>query len=450
MTTSASVTQLPPHNKETEMAVLSAMLQDPAYAINETSSSLVADYFYLEKHKKIFSAIISLYDQSGGGIDLVGLSELLSRKDDLDFIGGTAYLAELYSGSPITIKLDYYIDRVRQYHYLRKILTTCGNIMEKGYRIKDDIGGFIEEAEQTFLEISNEQNKKGLVPAAEILKESLIKLEALFKEKREVTGVPSGIVDFDKITAGFQPSDLIILAARPAMGKTSLAINMATFAALKENKTVAIFSLEMAKDQLMMRVLSSEAKINSANLRKGFLEESDWSKLTVATEKIFKTQVFIDDSTDITVTEMRAKCRRLKAERGVLDLIIIDYLQLISGDRSKSNDSREREISDISRGLKGLAKELNCPVVALSQLNRSLESRPDKRPKPSDLRESGSIEQDADLIFFVYRDEVYHPESEDVGKAELIIGKNRHGSIDTVKAAFLKEYTLFQNLYDGS
>jgi len=441
--------KIPPHDKEIEMALISAMMQDPSRAVNEISSNLGSQHFYLEKHKKIYIAIVFLFEQAGGAIDIVGLSEVLKKRNEFEFIGGSAYLAELFSLPTLTINLDYYTEQVKGYYFLRKVLATCGSIIERGYKTKENIQEFISEAEQTFLEISSEQNKGGLLTLEEVLKSSLTKLETLYKEKRDITGIPSGIIDFDKITGGFQPSDLVILAARPAMGKTCLALNIDTFASVKKDKTVAVFSLEMAKDQLVMRILAAEARINSSNLRKGFLTSADWTKLTNITERIFKCPIFIDDSTDINITEIRSKCRQLKADKGRLDLVVIDYLQLIVPTRKSGFENREREISEISRGLKALAKEINCPVIALSQLNRLLENRPDKRPKPSDLRESGAIEQDADLIFFIYRDEVYHPNTEDVGKAELIIGKNRHGAIDTVKTAFLKDYTLFQNLYEG-
>lgn len=439
-------TRVPPHSVDAEMALLSAMLQDPAMAVNEVASSVSAQFFFIEKHRKIFDAVLALYEETGGAIDLVGMSEILARRGDLEFIGGSSYLAELFSSTSLTISLEHYIGRLREYYFLRKLIVTCSSIAERGYQIEENISDFIGEAERTFLEISQEQNKRGFASIGTILKPALSKLQQLVEAKQEITGVPCGIVDFDKITAGFQPSDLIILGARPAMGKTALALNMMMHAALKADKVCAFFSLEMASEQLVMRVLASEARINSSNFRRGFMVESDWARLSNATEKIFQTNVFIDDTADITVTEIRSKCRQLKAEKERLDFVLIDYLQLIRGGTTHSGDSREREIAEISRNLKAMAKELQVPVLALCQLNRGLESRPDKRPKTSDLRESGSIEQDADLIFFLYRDEVYHANSEKEGIAELIIGKNRHGSISTVEAAFLKDYVLFQNL----
>ncbi len=445
MTEALFNSKVPPFSKETEMVLLSAMIQDPSMAVNEVTASAHEQHFYLEKHKKIFQGILSLFESTGGAIDLVGLSEIFQRNNELEFIGGTAYLAELLAFPPITIGLDYYIDRLKQYYYLRKILATCTSIIDRGYQVKDNIGDFISEAERAFLEISNEQNKKGLTPVEEVLKESLKKLEQFYQQKKEITGVPSGIYDLDKITAGFQPSDLIILAARPAMGKTALALNIASFAALKENRVVVIFSLEMAKDQLMMRMLASEAKVSASNLRRGRLEDSDWAKLTLATEKVHKAPIFIDDSTDITATEIRSKCRRLKAEQGALDMVIIDYLQLIMGDNRRNNDSREREISEISRGMKALAKELNCPVIALAQLNRLLESRPDKRPKPSDLRESGSIEQDADVVMFIYREDYYKQDSDRKNIADIIIAKHRNGPTGKIELYFDMAKASFNN-----
>ena len=335
----------------------------------------------------------------------------------------------------------------KKYWELRLIIETCHAIVEKAKNVVGaNITDFLQYAEQAFIRLSDSRVNLGLKSASEIVKETVLSLEELIKNPGKVTGIPSGFIDLDKITAGFQPSDLIILAGRPAMGKTGLALNIAAHAIFQYKKRVAFFSLEMSNQQIMQRILSTMAKIESHKFRNGKMTSDDLERLYPQVSSLQHDNLLIDDTPALSITELSSRCRKVKREKGNLDLIIIDYLQLMTVFNAQKNQSREREISIISTGLKALAKELSCPVIALAQLNRGLEQRPDKRPRPSDLRESGSIEQDADLILFIYRDEVYNKESQDKGIAEVIIGKNRHGPIDTVKLAFQSNYTSFHNL----
>ncbi len=436
-----SLHKVPPQNLEAEQSVLGGILLDNM-AINSVLEILVTDDFYSEAHRKIFTAIVELSEKSEPS-DLITLSSILRDKKQLEGIGGESYLASLVDMVPSAANISYYSKIVKEKSILRKLIGAATEILNKSYDSASDIDSVLDESEHTIFEISENKVKPTFFPIKEIIKDSFKTIESLYERKALITGVSTGYKKVDELTSGFQNSDLIIIAGRPSMGKTALAINIAQYASIENETPVAIFSLEMSKEQLAFRLLASEAKVDSQRLRKGFVGEVDWPKLTTAAGRLSEAPIYIDDTPAISVLEMKAKARRLKAEHG-LGLVILDYLQLMRG----RGPSREQEISEISRSLKSLAKELEVPVVALSQLNRQVEARSDRRPQLADLRESGAIEQDADVIMFIYRDEVYN-KSEDnpeKGLAEVIVGKQRNGPTGLVKLSFLKEYTRFENL----
>jgi replicative DNA helicase len=436
-----SLHKVPPQNLEAEQSVLGGILLDNM-AINSVLEILETDDFYSEAHRKIFMAIIELSEKSEPS-DLITLSSIMRDKKQLEGIGGESYLASLVDAVPSAANISYYSKIVKEKSILRKLIGAATEILNKSYESSSDIDSVLDESEHTIFEISENKVKPSFYPIKEIIKDSFKTIEGLYERKALITGVSTGYKKVDEITSGFQNSDLIIIAGRPSMGKTALAINIAQYASIENETPVAIFSLEMSKEQLAFRLLASEARVDSQRLRKGFVGEVDWPKLTTAAGRLSEAPIYIDDTPAISVLEMKAKARRLKAERG-LGLVILDYLQLMRG----RGPSREQEISEISRSLKSLAKELEVPVVALSQLNRQVEARSDRRPQLADLRESGAIEQDADVIMFIYRDEVYN-KSEDnpeKGLAEVIVGKQRNGPTGLVKLSFLKEYTRFENL----
>jgi replicative DNA helicase len=436
-----SLHKVPPQNLEAEQSVLGGILLDNM-AINSVLEIIVTDDFYSEAHRKIFTAILDLSEKSEPS-DLITLSSILRDKKQLDGIGGESYLASLVDTVPSAANISYYSKIVKEKAILRKLIGAATEILNKSYDSSSDIDSVLDESEHTIFEISENKVKPTFYPIKEIIKDSFKTIESLYEKKALITGVSTGYKKVDEITSGFQNSDLIIIAGRPSMGKTALAINIAQYASIENETPVAIFSLEMSKEQLAFRLLASEARVDSQRLRKGFVGEVDWPKLTTAAGRLSEAPIYIDDTPAISVLEMKAKARRLKAEHG-LGLVILDYLQLMRG----RGPSREQEISEISRSLKSLAKELEVPVVALSQLNRQVEARSDRRPQLADLRESGAIEQDADVIMFIYRDEVYN-KSEDnpeKGLAEVIVGKQRNGPTGLVKLSFLKEYTRFENL----
>ncbi len=372
----------------------------------------------------------------------------MRKRDQLDSIGGASYLANLIDSVPTAANIEYYAKIVKEKALLRKLIETSTRIITQCYEDRGDIESFLDEAEKSIFEISEKRVKPAFYPVKEIVKESFNTIQRLYEKKELVTGIPSGFKELDQRTAGFQPSDLIIVAGRPSMGKTAFCLNIAQYAAIEKRIPVAIFSLEMSKEQLVIRMLCSEADVEGTRLRTGFLHESDWPKLTLAAGTLSDAPIFIDDTAALSVLELRAKARRLNAESG-LGMIIIDYLQLMKG-RAKA-ESRQQEISEISRSLKALAKELAIPVIAVSQLSRKTEERRDFRPQLSDLRESGAIEQDADLILFIYRDEVYNRSEDNPnrGKAEIIIGKQRNGPTGKIELAFLDKITTFKDLYKG-
>jgi len=438
--------KLPPQNIEAEQSVLGGILIENG-AINKVMEILTVDDFYRDSHQRIFNALVDLSERDEPA-DLITLTNELRKSNQLDSIGGASYLASLIDSVPTAANIEYYAKIVKEKAILRKLIETSTDIITQSYEDRGDVESFLDEAERAIFEISEKRVKPSFYSIRDIVKESFKTLERLFEKKELVTGVPSGFKELDRLTAGFHASDLIIVAGRPSMGKTALCLNLAQYAAIEKRIPVAIFSLEMSKEQLVIRMLCSEAQVEGTRLRTGFLTESDWPKLTLAAGNLSDAPIFIDDSAAISVLELRAKSRRLKGDYG-LGMLIIDYLQLMKG-RTRV-ESRQQEISEISRSLKALAKELNIPVIAVSQLSRKTEERQGMRPQLSDLRESGAIEQDADLILFLYRDEVYN-RSEDnpnKGKAEVIIGKQRNGPIGKIEMAFLDKFTTFKELYKG-
>ena len=436
--------RLPPQNLEAEQSVLGGILIDPE-ALTRALEVITEDDFYRESHRRIFAAFLDLFDRSEA-IDLVTVAEQLSKTGDLEAVGGNTYLATLATQVPTAANVVYHSKIIREKGLLRAILRSSTDIVTKVYEeAGDDADDLLDYAERAIFEISDQRTRGALVPLRDVVKDSFKMIEELYAKKETVTGVPTGFRDMDDKTTGFQPGDLVIIGGRPSMGKTALALNVAQHVAVERKEPVAIFSLEMAIEQLVMRLLCSEAMVNSNNVRKGFVQKEDWTKLTTAAGRLMDAPLFIDDSSNINVLEMRSKARRLKMEHG-LSMIVVDYLQLMRG--RSGMERREQEISDITRSLKGVAKELKVPVVALSQLNRGVELRPNKRPTLSDLRESGAIEQDADIIIFLYRDEVYTNNPETKGQGELIIAKQRNGPTGTVKVSFLDYCTRFSDLAD--
>jgi replicative DNA helicase len=437
--------KLPPQNIEAEQSILGGVLIEND-ALNTVVEFLEDGDFYREAHQKIFKCMITLSEKNEP-LDLITLTNELKKKKELEEIGGASYLAGLVESVPTAANIAYYAKIVKEKSILRKLISTATAIVTQSYQEGKNLEDFLDEAEQAIFRISENQVRPAFYPIKEIVKESFKVIERLYEKKELITGVPSGFKDLDRKTAGFQNADLIIVAGRPSMGKTALCLNIAQHAAINAKIPTAIFSLEMSKEQLAIRMLCSEARVDSARLRSGFLGESDWPKLTMAAGALSDAPIFIDDSAAISVLELRAKARRLKADRG-LGLVIVDYLQLMRG-RSGA-ERREQEISEISRSLKALAKELNIPVIAISQLSRKAEDRPGRRPQLSDLRESGAIEQDADVIIFIYRDEVYNPDSDQRGTAEVIIGKQRNGPTGKADLSFISEFTTFKDLFRGA
>lgn len=434
------------HSIDTERAVIGTLISFPDRAA-EYVDALRAETFYVESHRAIIEAVLELVAESETP-DLITLFERLRVKGKNLVVGEIEGLRQFLEFASSPAQIPVYAKTVSMRWALRTLVATCSDIVTRSKRVDEsNIETFIGEAEKTFHRLAENQQKNGLTSAREVVKETVNQLERLFETPSGgITGVPTGYTDLDTLTAGFQPSDLIIIAARPAMGKTSLALNFAAHAAIRAGRNVAVFSLEMSKVQLMQRMLATAARIRAQRFRDGKLSAEELGRLYPEAAHFQTERLMIDDSAGINLLDLASRCRKMQRERGSVDMVIVDYLQLMTGPPQGGQSSREREISSISMGLKALAKELSCPVLALSQLNRGLEQRPDKRPKPADLRESGSIEQDADQIVFIYRDEVYHPDSPDKGIAEIIFGKNRHGPMATVKLAFQDEFTAFFNL----
>ena len=439
--------RVPPQNIEAEQAVLGAMLIDKE-AIAKATEVLSADDFYREAHRVIFSAMLELYNKNEA-VDMVTVTEILKRDNKLEDIGGIAYITSLANVVLTAANVKYHAEIVAEKSVLRQLVRVSTEIAAMGYEANEDVGTLLDTAESRILEISNRKKKTDFTAINDVLMDSVQSIESLLQNKGGLTGLPSGFADLDKLTSGLHPSDFIILAARPSMGKTALALNIVQNVALRAHKviggeprSVAFFSLEMSKEQLVNRMLCAEAGIDSQRLRVGEMHDEDWTHLWDACDTMSRAKIYIDDTAGITAMDMRSRARRLKAEHG-LDLIVVDYLQLMQGSGKRNNSGdRQQEVSEISRSLKALARELDVPVLALSQLSRSVESRQVKRPMLSDLRESGSLEQDADIVAFLYREDYYNPETENK-HTELIIAKHRNGPVDTVNLFFQKQFTKF-------
>ena len=444
--TDISLNKLPPYNKEAEQSVLGACLHSED-AIAKALEILREEDFYKSTHKKIFAVMRGQFE-ANEPLDVLTLADQLRKKNELEEVGGIEYLGLLEDFVPTATAVVHHAKILREKKILRDLIQTATEIVSSSYSDSEDVDTLLDKAEQSIFEISEKRSKPSFVKLPEIVKRGLSDLEKLSQQPGMVTGVPSGFTDLDNITAGFQPSDLIILASRPSMGKTSFALDIARYVSSNKKTPTAFFSLEMSKEQLGMRLLCSKAQVDSSKVRTGYLAKSDWPKVHDAGRELAEAQLFIDDSPALTALDIRARSRRLAAEQPAeqpLGLIIVDYMQLMQG-RGKS-ESRQLEVSEISRGLKALAKELNLPILAISQLSRAVESRTDKRPLLSDLRDSGSIEQDADVVMFIYRDAVYNPETDDPGKTEILIRKQRSGPIG---AAFLHFENQFTRFYDRS
>lgn len=442
---SQAIDKLPPQNLEAEMATLGAMLINEA-AIAEVMEIVDEDFFYKEEHKVIFSTIVSLFN-SRKKVDILTVSEDLSKKKLLERIGGASYLTSLADFVPTSANVSHYARIVKEKGVLRFLISSATQIVAMAYKEDEEVSTVLDKAEKLIFEISDRRVEGGYIHIKEIIKDGIELIESLYHKKSHITGIPTGFHEFDVKTAGLQKGDLIIVAGRPSMGKSALATSVAEFAAVEEKIPIAFFSVEMSKEQLMQRFLCSQAKVDMHKLRTGFLAPSEWPILTSAAGKLSEAPIYIDDTPAINVFELRAKARRLRAHYDI-QLIVIDYLQMIRGMRK--GDSRQQEISEISQALKALAKELNIPVLAVSQLSRAVESRTDHRPQLSDLRESGAIEQDADVVVLLLREEYYNPTPENKGVAEVIIAKQRNGPVGSVNLGFIREYMKFVNLAKGA
>jgi replicative DNA helicase len=434
-------TRVPPHNIEAEQSVLGGVLLDND-VFPGILEILAGDEFYRGAHRTIFAAAIELFERNEP-CDLVTLTDVLKSGKKLEQVGGASYLASLVDRVPSAANVNHYARIIKEKFLVRSLISRATEIVASGFDSSLMVDELLDQAEQAVFEVTENRINPTFFLVKEIVKESIKTLEHLYDRREMITGVPTGFKELDRITSGLQPADLVIIAGRPSMGKTALALNIARNASVDAEVPVGVFSLEMNKAQLGMRLLCSEARVDSQRMRSGFLSERDWPRITRAAGTVSEAPIFIDDSPAISALEVRAKARRLKRDQNI-GLIVVDYLQLMRG--SSRSDSREQEISEISGSLKALAKELNVPVMALSQLNRRVEDRQNKRPQLADLRESGAIEQDADVIAFIYRDEVYHPDSQDKGMAEVIIGKQRNGPTGTAKLTFLDKYTRFEDL----
>lgn len=441
------VNRIPPQNIDAEQSIIGGLLVEP-----ETSDSILEDIssedFYNNSHKKIYKVIQSLQKKSQP-IDLVTVSNALKDLGQLDEIGGAAYLAEMVNETPLSGNIESYAKIVKEKSILRKLISVSQSIAGKAYDMDfEDIESFLDHAEAEVFNVAEERDTQGLVPVSEIVSSSVKRIEDLYEKKIDITGISTGFSDLDRMTAGFQPGEMIIVAARPSMGKTAFSLNLATHAALKEKKNVAFFSVEMSKETLMLRLLALESEISMSDMRVGKVPDKSWTKLIDVASKLSGIQLYIDDSSGVSPYEIRAKCRRLKKQQG-LDMIIVDYLQIM--DLKQKVESRERAVSEMSRMLKAIAKELNVPIIALAQLNRGVEGRTDRRPLLSDLRESGSIEQDADVIMMLYREDYYEKGNlNNNGIAEVIINKQRNGPVGTIKLGWSAQYGRFSNLAPAS
>lgn len=438
------IDRIPPQNVEAEQSVLGAMLIERE-AIFKVAELLRPEDFYREAHRLVFKVILDLFNRNEAA-DLITVTEALRKEDKLEAVGGIAYITSLANSVPTAANVMYHAKIIEEKSLLRQLINTATHIASLGYEGSDDLTNILDSAEKMILEVSGRKVGKDFTPIKTIILDAFTKIEELYASRGGITGLSTGFKDLDKLTSGLQPSDLILIAARPSMGKTAFVLNIAQSIGIKEKKPVAFFSLEMSKEQLVQRMLCAEATIDAQRLRIGELEDKDWTKLVNAADRLSAAPIFIDDTAGISVMEMRAKARRLKIEHD-LKLIIIDYLQLMQGNTgSGRSENRQQEISEISRSLKALARELRVPVIALSQLSRSVESRTVKKPMLSDLRESGSLEQDADIVAFLYRDDYYNPDTDQKNITEVIVAKHRNGPVDTIKLFFHKQFTKFSDL----
>jgi len=436
--------RVPPQNVEAEKSVLGSMLIDEE-AIGTAVEFLEAQWFYDDSHRKIFQAILDLY-QGRKNVDLITLSDKLKNDGLLEQVGGVTYLSTIIEYVPTSANVEHYAKIVKEKGVLRRLIKNATAIISDSYSAKSNIEEVVDNAEQLIFEIADLKQTQKSVHIKDLVREGIENLDRLYQRKEHITGIATHFTKFDNMTSGLQKADLIVLAGRPSMGKSALAVSIAENVGVDQKKGVAIFSLEMSKEQLVQRMLCSQARVDAHKVRSGFLSPSDWPKLTAAAGKLSEAKIYIDDTPAISVLELRAKARRLKANNDI-DLIILDYLQLMRA--AVKSDSRQQEISEISRSLKALARELSVPIISLSQLSRAVESRQDHRPQLSDLRESGAIEQDADLVVLLMREEYYNPTEENRGVADVIIAKQRNGPVGTVKLAFRKEFMRFENLAHG-
>ncbi len=437
----SAIDKIPPQNLDAEMAVLGSMLLDEE-AISTAVEKLENRSFYKESHQRIFQAICDLY-AANKAVDLITLTDALKKEGIIDAVGGASYLTALANAVPSAANIGHYVSIVKEKNILRNLISNGTKIISLCYESEGNIDEVVDNAERLIFEISERKAQGSYEHIKDIVSDSIETIDTLYRKKAHVTGIPTGYIDFDIKTAGLQDSDLIVVAGRPSMGKSAFALGMVEHAGIVEKIPTAVFSLEMSKEQLAQRMLCSHAKVDAQKVRTGYLATSDWPKLTAAAGKLSEAPIFIDDTPGISVMELRAKARRLKSQQDI-KFIILDYMQLMRG--SSSVESRQQEISEISRSLKALARELKVPIVAISQLSRAVESRTDHRPQLSDLRESGAIEQDADVVVLLLREEYYTPSPDNQGVAEVIIAKQRNGPVGSLKLAFIKEYTRFENI----
>jgi len=435
------IEKIPPQSNEAEIAVLGSMLLEEN-AISQAIELLEERYFYNEAHRQIFKTTISIYSKNKP-VDLITVVEELKKNNALEKVGGASYIASLTQAVPTAANVKHYAKIVREKYVLRSLITTGTQIASESYQAESSADELLDKAERQIFEIMAQKTDVSSAHMSEIVKDSIELIDNLYQRKENVTGIPTGFLEFDMMTAGLQPSDLIIIAGRPSMGKSALATCITEHVGIDEGVPVVIFSLEMAKGQLVQRMLCSHAKVEFHRVRTGFLSQSDWPKLTNAASKLSEAPIFVDDTPAISILELRAKARRLKSQHDIR-LIIVDYLQLMRGPSGAEN--RQQEISEISRALKALARELEVPVIGISQLSRAVEARSDRRPQLSDLRESGAIEQDADVVLLLLREEYYNATPENKGLAEVIIAKQRNGPVGSINLAFIKEYTRFENI----
>jgi replicative DNA helicase len=434
--------RIPPHNLDAEQSVLGAMLESKEAIANVIEIIAEPSYFYKPAHAEIYETVMALYGR-GEAVDAITVADELARRGKLDVIGGKPYIHGLLEAYPTAAAAGHYARIVEELALLRRLIEAGGHVQEIGFSMPEDVAEALNEAEESIFNVGDKRLKDDYHQIRKLLMQSMMDIEALYERGGNLTGIGTGFPDLDDMTAGFQPSNLIVVAARPSMGKSSLLNDFALAVALKQQLPVVIFSLEMSKEEVVKRFLSSEAKVDAQRINKGALQENDWTRLSAALGRLAEAPIFVDDSANITLMEMRAKCRRLKAKHG-LGMVIVDYLQLMQS--PKRSENRVQEVSEISRNLKILARELQVPVVCASQLNRGVEMRSDKRPLLGDLRESGAIEQDSDVVMFIYRDEVYNPDTEFKGEAELIVAKHRNGPTGKVRLAFMNQYTKFASI----